>query len=420
MRGKGEGGLYRVPADKRRPLKYWTATIELPPDADGNRRRKVMRSKDKAALVDKLADERAKLKERGDLPTADQSVAKWFTYWLSTVEREVRPKTFAGYRTVVTKHVVPVIGKVKLEKVTAATVRRVTSRITDDLHLSSTYALNAHRIMSIAFEAARREGRIGRNPTTLVNAPRKAIAPQEAFSVDEAIKVLEHVSHDSTLGARWATALLTGARRGEVIGLERDRVTDVLDLSWQLQRIGYSHGCDGTCGRRFGGDCPQRVIKVPADYEYRHIDGGLYWTRPKSSAGWRIIPLVDPLASILQRHLATAPQNQWGLVFTVDGKPIDPDRDTAAWKDVLAGTGVERDVVLHGLRHTAVDLLYLAGVPEDVIVQIVGHSSRSTTRGYQTRGGANRQRLDAAMHQLSALFTPQADATQDRPASTAE
>ena len=133
-------------------------------------------------------------------------------------------------------------------------------------------------------------------------------------------------------------------------------------------------------------------------------------TRPKSSAGWRIIPLVDPLKSIIHRHIEIMQPNAHGLLFTIDGAPIDPDRDTKNWKTVLAETGIERDVVLHGLRHTAIDLMYMAGVPEDIIMEIVGQSTRAVTRGYKSRGKVNRARLEEAMQLLSGLFIPQDDA----------
>lgn len=395
MRGKGEGSVF-----KDRTTGLWTAIIELPP-RDGKRRRKVVRRKTKADLLDAMSDVTGELKKRGDLPTKGQTVEQWFTYWLREIAaKDVRPKTLDGYRASVA-HIVKAIGKVRLEKVTAAHVRRVHDHITETLDLSSTTALLAHRVMAVSFKAAMREGRIGRNPTELLNAPRKAVAPQEAFDVDEAMRVLEHVSHDPVMGARWATALLTGARRGEVIGIERDRVTDQLDLSWQLQRLTLTE----TTG----------VPNVPADFEYRHLLGGLYLTRPKSNAGWRVIPLVDPLRGILERHISSTPENQWGLVFTANGRPIDPDQDSARWKEVLTATGLEKNVVLHGLRHTAVDLLYLAGVPEDLIMEIVGHSTRSVSQSYKTRGKVNRARLDDAMERFSALFTTPIDARSDTP-----
>lgn len=423
MRKQGEGAFFRVPADRTLPLKYWQATIELP-STDGGRRRKVLRSKDQRELVKKVEQAKKDFLIRGDLHTDDITVTKWFTYWFENiVKKERRPNTITGYKSVIFGHVIPTIGQVKLEKLTAVHIRKVEDTMLTN-GMSPTYALNAHAVMRRGLEIALREGRVGRNVAKLMDPPRKSRVDQNAFEIDEAVAVLNHVQHDRILGVRWAVAMLTGARRGEVIGLERDRVTDdTLDLSWQLQRIIWAHGCgaptakwDDTgrdkhpCNRKRGTDCPDRKLEMPNDFDYRHIDGGLYWTRPKSSAGWRIIPLVPPLRGWLEGHMAGSPENPWGLVFTTpdrhgNPRPIDPDQDTRQWKTVLAETGIQKDVVLHGLRHTAVDLLYAAEVDEDLIPMIVGHSTRAMSRSYKTQSKAQQARIRGALTQLSALVS---------------
>jgi len=383
MRGKGEGSIYRQKDG------LYAASIELP-SHDGTRRRIVRRRKLKKDAIIVLAEMTKALQERGDLPTAGQTVAQWFAYWVEEISKEQdRPNTYSGYRVAVYNHIIPVIGNVKLEKLTAAHVRRVYSNMIDDKGLSSTTALHAHRTMSRSLKIAQREGRIGRNPAAMTDAPRKAVTKLEALDLTDALALLEHVAQDEQMGARWATALLTGGRRGEVIGLEWDRVTDVLDLSWQLLRLPITE----TDGKP----------DVPADYEYRHLVGGLYLTRPKSNKGWRIIPLVDPLKSILERHREMSPPNPYGLVFMQGERPIDPDQDSKNWRVLLAESGITKNVRLHDVRHTTVDLLDLAGVPDDIIMEIVGHSTRQMTQQYKSRG--NRERLTKAMQQLSALFS---------------
>lgn len=381
MRGKGEGSVFK---DSRG---LWNGVIELPP-LNGQRRRKTIRKKNKKELLEALAEAKSELRRLGDLPTKNQTVEQWFQYWLKQVAKEVRPNTFDGYQRTVNNHIIPAIGSVKLDKLTAAHIRRVHDGILAK-GLSSTTALLAHRTMSVSFKIAMREGRIGRNPAKLVSAPRKATVTLEPLDLPEAIQFLAHVSRDEEMGARWATTLLTAARRGEVLGLERDRITDVLDLSWQLLRLKKTD----TDGKP----------DVPADYEYRHLTGGLYLTRPKSSKSWRIIPLIDPLKSILEQHIERTPENEWGLVFTKNGRPISPDADTKAWRKTLLEAGINKNARLHDGRHTAVDLLYAAGVPEDLIQEIVGHSDRATTQGYKSL--RNRERLMGAMVQFSALFT---------------
>jgi integrase len=260
--------------------------------------------------------------------------------------------------------------------------------------LSSTYALLAHNALSAALKVALREGMITGNPCEMVDRPEKRVAEQKALDTPEAVRLLLHLGaaldkkgdehkQGRQDAALWSTYLLTGARRGEILGLEADRVGDVLDLSWQLQRI-------------------TDISKAPASWEYRNLGSTLYLTRPKSKAGWRIIPLVEPLRSILRLQVG---EQKDGLVFTRDGKPWDPDGATKAWSAVLTKAGLPDDVVLHGARHTTVELLYAAKVPEDIIQAIVGHSTRAMTRSYKTR--TDSARLIEGMESLSAMLRPQ-------------
>jgi integrase len=396
-RGKGEGAIFR------RDNGLWVARIELPP-RDGKRRRKEVTAKSKELLLQKLGESRRHFYLHGDIPTASQTVEQWMTYWFTSIAlKKLRPNTANGYRSVIWNQVIPEIGNVRLDKLGPAHIRRVHDRIlstpkrSDDPEsgtLSPSYALNAHRVMSVAFRDAEREGRVARNPADLLDAPRKSRPQLEALTSEEAIAVLRKLipAFDHAVvgkydpeSARWATYLLTGARRGEVLGIEVDRVSDVLDLSWQLQRI-------------------TNIKTAPADYEYREITNGLFWTRPKSSAGWRVIPLVDPLKNILNKHVERMDPNRYGLLFANEnGLPIDPDTESGRWPKALKEIGVtDKKVRLHDVRHTTVDLLYEAGVSEDIIMEIVGHSTRTVTRGYKALG--NRKRLEGAMLQLSALF----------------
>lgn len=402
-RGKGEGSVFK---DSRG---YWTGTVELP-SHNGKRRRKTVRASTKPEALRKLRELQNELGHRGDLPTGSPTVEAWARRWLKDIDASVRPNTASNYRTVTLKYIVPIIGGRRIEKVTSMDVRAVSEYVREQF--SSTYALNAHRILSVMLEAAVREGIIGRNPAKLTPAPKKQAVKLEALTIDEAIHLLDFVS-DRPDGARWATALLTGARRGEVTGLEADRIGDHIDLSWQLLRLKLTE----ETGRPH----------VPADYEYRHVQGGLYLTRPKSSQGWRIIPMFEPLRGYLERHMATYPP-AGTLIFTRgpeskdprrwgdQPRPRDPAWDTKQWREVLAASGIDKDVRLHDLRHTAVDLLYRAKVPEDIIRSIVGHSTVSMTRSYQS---GDTTRTAHALGEFGQMFSLEAQRRRLLPAQDA-
>lgn len=391
-RGKGEGSLFK---DGRG---YWTVRIELPRGLDGKRRTKVIRRKDKKKAMAEMASLKAELNKLGDLPTSNLSVEKWLRRWIDDIApQEIRPKSYASYKSTVDTWLIPTLGSHKIDALSTDHVRRMFKTITstpksqkvrkldpkewpaDTPMVGVDTAIKAHAVLSSALKTAMREGKATRNVCEMIDPPRKAAVEQKALSADEAITLLAHLAAHPQ-GALWATYLLTGARRGEILGLEADRVTDTLDLSWQLLRI-------------------TDISTAPADYEYRKLRGTLYLTRPKSRAGWRIIPLVEPLKSILDLHMQGRGD---GLVFLDRDNPWDPDAALKAWKKLLKECGLPGDVVLHGARHTTVDLLDAAGVDWDTIKDIVGHSTKQMSQAYRTK--VDIKRLTGALEQMSKML----------------
>lgn len=396
-RAKGEGTIYQRASDS-----YWCASVELP-SPDGKRRRKVITAMTEAAVKAKLNTTRRELLKHGDLPTNSTTLASWLDVWFQNIaSKKNRPKTLAYYKTMIEQYIKPAIGRIPLAKLTPDHVRQVAVYIADK-GLSTTTAAGAHRTLAVALKYAEKEERVTKNVALLADAPRLAVKHLKALTAQQGITVLLTAETDH-YASLWAAVLLTGARQGELLGMELNRVSDVLDLSWQLQRVPWLHGCDNSCERIRGSDCPKRKAGFAPGVEHRYITGGLWWMRPKTNAGFRIIPLVPPLKEIIERQLkyVDAHPNAYGLLWTTPtGQPIDPRDESAMWDALLKRAGVP-DVRLHDGRHTTVDLLLAAGVAMDIITEIVGHSSRVTTEGYKSRG--NLPRLTEAMKALSAQF----------------
>jgi integrase len=405
-RAKGTGTISRVPADDTLPLRFWQAALELPPSPDGKRQRQVFRCKDRAVVLRALelaihardcAIRRPKVPALLVTPplVPSGSTGEWLRYWLVEIaRREVKPRTAANYESTVRNHLLPQVGHIPLVELSAADVRGVTSAALDR-GLSSTTALHTYRVLAIALAAAHREGYTYRDAAKQVRPPRKA-RPDLAVLTAANARTIILASKGDRLGSRWAAALLTGARQGELLGLELDRVGDYLDLSWQLQRLTWTHGCVGRCGWKRGAECPDRRMVAPAGFDGRHLTGGLWLTRPKSAARWRQIPLVGMLRSVIdERQEAAAEEaNPFGLLWTgsaTGGVPIDPSADNKSWKQLLRGLDVPQ-ARLHDARHAAVTMLYEVGVPEVVAMEIVGHSSAAMTRAYRSIGNSDQLR----------------------------
>jgi integrase len=408
-RGSGSGSLYRRESDG-----MWCASIELP-ERDGKRRRKVIARARKDDATAALRAARKDLDRTGDLATSAPTLAVWLTLWLTHIAApRLKPRTLAGYAGYVDRYIIPTIGKVRLDKLTPDHVRRIHTAIADK-GLSPTTALQAHRILAKALTDAMREGRVTQNVADRdhLDAPHKARAVRPALTADDARALLLSVAGDPAQAVSWSLALLAGLRQGERLGLTRDAIdldARMLTVSWQLQRLRWNHGCGERiagvwpCGRKRAGSCPERVMPVPHDQEAEEVYGGLWLTRPKTLSGWRQVPMAPLLYNVLARYLETNPPGDHGLILTrPDGHPIDPRDDAAAWDAALRAAGLP-DVPLHSARHTCATLLHTLHVDEQTRVQIMGHSSATTTQGYTH---ISTPMMADAMGRLGALLTPE-------------
>lgn len=377
-RGQGEGS---ITWDKTNEV--WVVRIELPKVWDESAqkwRRKVRKatSKNKKLAMQKLVKMQREV-EQGNLGTRNTTVQAWVDYWIANIApKRVNPNSLDSYRSTL-KMVTARFGDKPIGHLTPQRIREFTAEVAASK--SPGTARNLHGYLSRCLRDAVGDGLLTSHPMEHLSIPRRAKAVENALSVDDAVKLLKWLGKQideqgphAHLAPLWIAYLLTGARRGELIGLEAGRVGDNLDVTWQLQRLN-----------------PKDAANTSADYEMRHLTRNLYLVRPKSKAGWRLYPLVEPLKSMMRGLAADLPED--ALVFRrPDGEPWQPDGITYRWRKMLIAAGIESEstpaeerVKLHGARHTVVDLLYMLDVPEHVISDIVGHSSRQVSRGYRTQ-----------------------------------
>lgn len=133
----------------------------------------------------------------------------------------------------------------------------------------------------------------------------------------------------------------------------------------------------GFCGPRIG-----EALGLKPENIDDNFAGFSVWSQaddqdPKTQAGWRWVPIMDPETSELLRDHVSRYSREY--VFTTkrvvsDGKPMSYSGfDRKHWTPACAEFG--RDLDIHDLRHTAVSMFVRAGIDPTRICSWVGHMS---------------------------------------------
>ena len=246
-----------------------------------------------------------------------------------------KPSTRRGYRWMLDARLLPAFGEKPLDRISSAEVRRW---FDDFSRTAPGNANNALRLFRQIMNLAIARGHVDRNPARGIERNRRP-ALTRFLSREEVDRLHGALDRAAGKGVRQQAdiirlLLLTGCRRGEIVGLRRSEVHgDTLVLA------------DSKTGPR----------KVPLGTEARHI-------------------------------LDRQPRTESPFVFP---SPLDPSRprggDLPLWYRVRKEAGI-KDVRLHDLRHTHASHAVMNGVPVPVVSRLLGHSNTRMTLRYAHLG----------------------------------
>jgi integrase len=373
-RANGEGTVSR----RKDGLWEGKAYVLLP---DGGRKRRTVYGRTRREANEKLQVLLTQARQGVPAPVVGMTVEAYLNGWLAEVaRRRLRPSTFTTYELMVRRHIVPTLGRKRLDRLSAPDVRRLVNAKADE-GLSANSVRHVHAVLRSALEQAVRDDLLARNVARLVQVPSARTEPVQPFDVDEARQLLAAAEGDR-LHALWTVALGIGLRKGEALGL---RWIDVdLDGGWLHVR---------------------QSLQRQAPKEGAVRAGSLVLVAPKTQRSVRKVPLPPVCASALRAHrrrqvaerLEAGPYWQdTGLVFTTTlGTPIDP-RNVNRWFDQLCERAGVRRLRVHDLRHTCASLLLAQGVPARVVMEVLGHSQISVTMDLYTHVLPGVQQVAAA------------------------
>ncbi|HEV2123912.1 MAG TPA: tyrosine-type recombinase/integrase, partial [Chloroflexota bacterium] len=303
----------------------WRGAVSLDWTADGKPRRKYVSGKTKTEVrrkVEQLVSEH----QRGiPIATSSPAVATFLEEWLEhVVKPKRRRRTYEAYESIVRVHLIPAIGRHKLERLTALQVQAMLNeKRAAGVSGRTVYTIRA--VLRAALNQALRWDMVPRNVATLTDAPTPDDFEAKPIPAEDVARLLPAAKGDR-LEALWLLAVWLGLRQGELFGL---RWSDV-DLDGRSLKVRKQ--------LQWAGSKPRTAQLVDL----------------KTERSKRTIPLPAPLVTALRHHLRRQLEERliagdrwqgeaWGLVFcSTIGTPLDPSNVTKQYRALLQAAGLEQ------------------------------------------------------------------------------
>lgn len=253
--------------------------------------------------------------------------------------------------------------------------------------ISESTLRHIHTVCNGAFKAAVRWGWLGVNPLSATERPRAPRPePRPPSPSDAALIIDTAMSTDEDWGTFVWLAMVSGARRGELVAL---RFTDV-----QLRCAECDHALhwdDGictnsACGRKVTTESRTGTLDIRKGYVRR---AGRDRETDTKTHQMRRIALDPTTTDILARHRARYVERVTALegtpqdtayIFSYDPehrRPCSPDGLTHRYSRMTADLGL--DTHLHELRHYSATELLAAGVDLRTVAGRLGHAGGGAT-----------------------------------------
>jgi integrase len=281
--------------------------------------------------------------------------------WLAHMKSQVSPKSHARYSELIRKNIVPLIGKVVLNKLKPAIISDAYAKALANGRRDATGGLSPrtvthmHRVLKQSLGQAVKWEFLNRNPADAVNPPKVERSLMQTYDLDQTAELIEAMQGTRLL-VPTLLAVLCGLRRGEVVALKWKNV----DLAARRLAVVESAEQVGT-----------RVRYKP----------------PKNGKG-RTLAISARLVEELRSHrLSQAEEllrvgvkltNETFVVAQVDGSPIQPDTLTQDWNRKIEKTNLPA-YRFHDLRHAHATHMLANGIHPKVASERLGHSKIGIT-----------------------------------------
>jgi len=344
--------------------KSWKIRVELPKDTiTGKRKQKCYTFYGDRKGADKFLTEKLRELDTGILiDTKKMKFGEYLDYWKEKTFNNLEITTKEGYIQKIDKHIKPYLANILLENLKPLHLQNFydeklkNGKLDGKGGLSARTVLALHRIIHSALQQAVKWQLVIRNVAEAVEPP-KAKKYKASFLTDKQTEELIAKAKNTDIYIPIMIAIYTGARRGEILGLNWNNV----DLEKGIIKI-----VDNLCATK----------------------NGLIIKQPKTNSGIRTIAISKSLVKILKNHKINQMKNKIRLGESYkennmvccyeDGHLFNPKRFSAKFNELLQANNLPM-VRFHDLRHSHASLLVKMGVQPKEISSRLGHSNIGIT-----------------------------------------
>lgn len=295
--------------------------------------------------------------------------------WLETyVKPNLSPTTYQSYNEKLNKHILPYLGSKRLDKIKPLDIDNLynflatkhTNRKDKNGNFKTLSPASVHRvheILSSIFNNALRWDLIPYNPCTKVVQPKYKRTKMSCYDEETSKRLINTLLTKAPIKYKCFVilAILTGFRRGEIVGLHWDDI-DFKNHKITINRSAYYLSGQPTLEKDPKTDTSSRTIVVP----------GICFDLLKQ---WRAEQGKMKLA------LGDKWQGAQNIFTTDNGKIMNPSTGPKWFSGFLEKNGFPH-IRFHDLRHTFATLLISKNTDVKTVAHKLGHASATTTMNF--------------------------------------
>lgn len=361
----GVGSIRKITSTRNgKQYTYWQARYTAGYDpGTGKQIQRSITGKTQKEVAQKLKQATYELDQGTYTAPCRLTVLEWLDTWKKEYTEDVKPSTAYIYKKNIDMYIVPYIGSVKLQALTAPMIQALYNKLLKPEKegakaLSAKSVRNVHGVLHKALQQAVLVGYIRGNPADACKPPRaekKEVYPLDESHVADFLKAIQDHPHEYL----YKIALFTGLREGEVLG-----------LTWDC--LDFEHG----------------TLLIKQQLRREQQKGGKYYFSPPKNSKPRVLSLAPSVVRLFrcqklkqncQRLEAGELWTENNLVFTNQTGGVLSYRTVYdCFKRVMAKIGSPA-TRFHDLRHTYAVLAIKSGDDIKTVQENLGHATAAFT-----------------------------------------